>query len=65
MTNRRPGEAIRDALKGMPENEHRPFLAYLEQKCRHNGDEEMYAAVRDYRIMLEGKPYLRLVDDGK
>ena len=57
----RPGRIVQRVLQGMPETDRLPFLAYLAQKARQAHDTEILEAVQDYRMMREGKPFLRLV----
>ena len=45
----------------MPEKDRLPFLAYLVQAAGRSQDDEILEAVRDYRLLVEGKTYLRIV----
>jgi hypothetical protein len=44
-----PGAAAERVLAQMPEADLKPFLAYLEQKYRREGDLVMLREVRAYR----------------
>ena len=57
----RPGRLVQGILQGMPETDRLPFLAYVVQAAGRAHDTEILEAVRDYRMMQEGKPFLRIV----
>ena len=57
----RPGRLIHGHLQRMPEADRLPFLAYLFEAAGRADDIEILEAVRDYRLLVEGKPYLRIV----
>ena len=57
----RPGRSIQRVLQTMPEKDRLPFLAYLVQAAGRSQDDEILEAVRDYRLLVEGKAYLRIV----
>ena len=57
----RPGRSIQKCLQTMPEKDRLPFLAYLVQAAGRSHDAEILEAVRDYRLLVEGKAYLRIV----
>jgi hypothetical protein len=57
----RPGQLVQRHLQTMPETDRLPFLAYMLEAAACANDTEILEAVRGYRLMVEGKPYLRIV----
>ena len=57
----RPGRSVETCLAGLPKGDRLPFLAYLEQSARLRHDAEILEAIKDYRLMVDGRPHLRVV----
>lgn len=44
-----PGEALAKVLAAMPEPDHKPFLAWLEQQARREADLAKLREIRAYK----------------
>jgi hypothetical protein len=60
-TSARPGTVVQKIISQIASEERELFLHFVETRAKLVGDLDIVEAIQDYRLLVRGKPYLRLV----